>query len=91
MIINGFAGYFTCGLYKHCELSILPEKQTFGMYSWYPLFFCFQNAEFLAKGQEISIELWRKYTEKKVWYEWKYKIGNKESIVHNKDGAFVAI
>lgn len=90
-MINGFAGYFTSGLYQHCELSILPEKPTFGMYSWYPLFFCFLDAEYLAKGQDIEIDLWRKYTNKKVWYEWSYKIGDRQSIVHNKDGAYVAI
>jgi len=49
-MINGFAGYFTSKLYGSAELSILPEKPTFGMYSWFPIFFSFLKAEFLPKG-----------------------------------------
>lgn len=45
----------------------------------------------LEKGQEIEIELWRKSTNKKVWYEWRYRVGDRTSIVHNKDGGCIAI
>lgn len=91
-MLNGFAGYFTSNLYNYCELSILPEKPTFGMYSWYPIFFCFLDAEFIKQGETITIELWRKNSSRKIWYEWRYQVGDRGvSVVHNEGGRRIAI
>ena len=72
MMINGFAGYFTTKLQDHVELSILPERPTLRSYSWFPLYFPFEEAVLLEKGKQITIEMWRKHQVGRVWYEWKY-------------------
>lgn len=62
------------------------------MYSWFPIYFAFIEEEYLEKGQVIEIWVSRVNKEKKVWYEWGYKIFNsdknlvKESKAHNKNG-----
>lgn len=91
LVISGFAGYFSSHLYSYSELSILPERPTLGMFSWFPLFFSFQGPEFVAQGQQLTIEIWRKGGHKRVWYEWRYQVGDKISDMHNAGGRSVAI
>lgn len=62
MVVNGFAGYFTTQLYNFSELSIIPERPSFGSYSWFPLFFPFDESVELDAGQKIEIRMSRKHT-----------------------------
>jgi hypothetical protein len=44
----------------------------------------------LEAGDEISLEMWRKSSEEKVWYEYQLK-SPRVLDVQNKDGKYAAI
>ena len=41
-MVHGLSGYFETCLYGDIRLSILPETQSKGMFSWFPLYFPFR-------------------------------------------------
>ena len=53
--VHGFLGSFDCNLYDSSYFSIVPETQTFDMYSWFPIYFAFVEEEYLESGQVIEI------------------------------------
>lgn len=81
-VLDGFAGYFTAQLYKDIEISILPETHTQGMASWFPIYFPV-NRSYIKKGEQITVEVWRKVEPTKVWYEWK----SQDGLILNEGGS----
>ncbi|KAL8574524.1 hypothetical protein ACOMHN_005901 [Nucella lapillus] len=69
-VIHGLAGYFDTVLYKDVMLSILPSTHSPGMFSWFPILFPLKSPTYLTKGSKVVIDIWRRVTEKNVWYEW---------------------
>ncbi|EXJ74927.1 protein arginine N-methyltransferase 5 [Cladophialophora psammophila CBS 110553] len=70
---HGLAGYFETVLYKGVELSTNPDtmdQKSEGMISWFPIFFPLKTPLFLPDNSEISLTMWRKTDDRKVWYEW---------------------
>lgn len=84
-VLNGFAGYFTSTLYKDIEISIHPDRHTQAMQSWYSIYFPLPEPVTLEKNDRVELAFWRKFDEKKVWYEYQL-ISPKESEVINLDG-----
>jgi len=69
-VVHGFTGYFDCKLYDNVRISIHPENQSDGMFSWFPMFFPLQVPLHLRKGTTIRSHWWRRHDMRKVWYEW---------------------
>lgn len=69
-VLNGFAGYFECTLYKDIFLSTNPATHSKGMISWFPIFFPIRSPVHLSKGSEVELHFWRLNSSKQVWYEW---------------------
>ncbi|OAP57317.1 hypothetical protein AYL99_08055 [Fonsecaea erecta] len=70
---HGLAGYFETVLYKGVELSTNPDtmdQKSEGMISWFPIFFPLKIPIFLPDNSEVSLTMWRKTDDRKVWYEW---------------------
>ncbi|KAH0842850.1 protein methyltransferase RmtC [Fonsecaea pedrosoi] len=70
---HGLAGYFETVLYKGVELSTNPEtmdQKSEGMISWFPIFFPLKTPLFLPDQSELTLTMWRKTDDRKVWYEW---------------------
>ncbi|KIY01211.1 uncharacterized protein Z520_02763 [Fonsecaea multimorphosa CBS 102226] len=70
---HGLAGYFETVLYKGVELSTNPDtmdQKSEGMISWFPIFFPLKTPIFLPDNSEVSLTMWRKTDDRKVWYEW---------------------
>ncbi|KIW98210.1 uncharacterized protein Z519_01794 [Cladophialophora bantiana CBS 173.52] len=70
---HGLAGYFETVLYKGVELSTNPDtmdQKSEGMISWFPIFFPLKRPLFLPDNSEITLTMWRKTDDRKVWYEW---------------------
>ena len=69
--MHGFIGYFEAALYADVLLSTRPESHTPGMFSWFPIYFPLIRPLPLARGGgRIAVQMWRKCTPAKVWYEW---------------------
>jgi len=85
--IHGLLGSFTAILFaqggSHCEISIAPHEFSEGMFSWFPIYFPFREPLRIPAGSNISVKMWRKTKEKKVWFEWC-------AIVH-REGEIIAI
>ncbi|KAF0988761.1 hypothetical protein HZS_917 [Henneguya salminicola] len=84
-IVHGFAGYFSCTLYKDIILSINPVSYSTGMFSWFPFFFPLKNPILTSMEQEISLSIWRKVSTSSVWYEWCIESPS-ISMIHNSGG-----
>lgn len=69
-VIHGLAGYFDTVLYKDVILSIVPATHSPGMFSWFPILFPLKTPVFVKKGSQVLISIWRRVTDKNVWYEW---------------------
>lgn len=69
-VLTGFAGYFTCDLYRGIMLSTEPRTHTKDMMSWFPIFFPLNSPVQMQAGQIVQIAFWRCVSETKVWYEW---------------------
>ncbi|KAK3086104.1 hypothetical protein FSP39_013632 [Pinctada imbricata] len=69
-VLHGFAGYFDAILYNNVTLSILPETHSPGMFSWFPIYFPVKIPTYLKKDDTVEIHLWRRCSQKNVWYEW---------------------
>jgi len=83
--VHGFAGYFRVKLYQDIMLSIEPTDATENMYSWFPLFFPLVVPQTYHKGEKITLNMWRKVSKQKVWYEWMIS-GPRPSALHNPGG-----
>jgi type II protein arginine methyltransferase len=95
MTIHGLLGTFTAILYSegdsHCEISIAPHRFSTGMFSWFPLYFPFRNPLRVPDGSNVSVKMWRKTSQGRVWYEWCAKVHRKgETLgathIHNPNG-----
>lgn len=69
-MMHGFAGYFETTLYGNIKLSILPETFSEGMFSWFPLYFPISSPVYCESGKPITVHMWRRVSDTKVWYEW---------------------
>jgi hypothetical protein len=69
----------------------VAETLTKDFYSWFPIYFAFQEEEQLAAGEAIVIEVQRQSSPLKVWYQWRYLLKSAEAIRkhsqwHNESG-----
>jgi hypothetical protein len=84
--VHGFQGSFDCNLFGNAFFTIVPEMNKIDSYSWFPLFFSFKEEELVQAGEKITIEMERKSTENRVWYQWRYQIESLEGNVRNESG-----
>lgn len=93
--IHGLLGTFTAVLFSegdsHSEISIAPHRFSKGMFSWFPLYFPFRDPLHVPDGSNLSVKMWRKTSEGRVWYEWCAKVHRKGEIlgathIHNPNG-----
>jgi len=70
VVLHGFAGYFTCILYKDITLSTVPSSHSPGMFSWFPMYLPITTPILVKRGESITLLLWRISTPTRVWYEW---------------------
>lgn len=86
--LHGFAGYFECVLYKNHLMSINPATHSFGMFSWFPIYYPLRPADIVQhvkEGDEIEVAFWRRAHQTHVWYEY-CLLSPKISKIHNFDG-----
>lgn len=69
-ILHGFSGYFEAVLYDDITISIVPDEETDGMFSWFPVFIPISVPILLKSGDCIKFSIWRSGCAKAVWYEW---------------------
>lgn len=69
-ILHGFAGYFSCVLYKEVTLSTEPSTHSPGMFSWFPMFLPLAAPLCLKKGEVVTLKAWRIVSADRLWYEW---------------------
>lgn len=69
-VLHGFSGYFNAVLYDDITISIEPSTHSYGMFSWFPIFFPIKEPIQLKKGNKIVLHFWRRCNQKNVWYEW---------------------
>ncbi|EXJ84656.1 protein arginine N-methyltransferase 5 [Capronia epimyces CBS 606.96] len=70
---HGLAGYFETVLYKGVELSTNPntmDAKSEGMISWFPIYFPLKSPIFCPDASELTVTMWRKTDDRRVWYEW---------------------
>ncbi|KIW99977.1 uncharacterized protein Z518_10905 [Rhinocladiella mackenziei CBS 650.93] len=70
---HGLAGYFETVLYKGVELSTNPntmDAKSEGMISWFPMYFPLKNPISVPDNSELTVTMWRKTDDRRVWYEW---------------------
>jgi protein arginine N-methyltransferase 5 len=84
-LCHGFAGYFHSILYGDVTLSIHPEMHTPNMFSWFPIFFPLRAPVPVPAGRGVTVHMWRRGTQTKVWYEWALESPG-EGSVHNLNG-----
>lgn len=97
--LNCIIGYFECNLYGSIGFSTNPDPQdgfipySKSMNTWYPFIFILDEEIQCRKGDIIEIEIWRKFNNERVWYEWKVTVWlpDKNYIridtkIHNKNG-----
>jgi PRMT5 arginine-N-methyltransferase/PRMT5 oligomerisation domain/PRMT5 TIM barrel domain len=84
---TGLLGTFTADLYQPSnsngnarnsshtiQISTNPDTFSTGMFSWFPLYFpCLQPIHVPEYGV-IHIDIWRKCSSTKVWYEWMFTV-----------------
>ncbi|TGZ76752.1 Skb1 methyltransferase [Ascodesmis nigricans] len=72
-VVHGLGGYFESVLYGNVEMSTRPDTIDFkskDMISWFPIFFPLKTPLFLPDNSEVDVSMWRKSSDRKVWYEW---------------------
>ncbi len=93
--LHGLLGSFTAVLYARgevrCEISIAPHQFSKDMFSWFPLYFPFREPLQVPSQCNVSVSIWRKTAEGKVWYEWCAKVHRKGEVIdmtaiHNTNG-----
>jgi len=68
--VYGFAGYFDCDLYDGVRISIHPDTNSEGMFSWFPIYLPLRTPLAVRKGDRIDSHWWRRHAGGKAWYEW---------------------
>ena len=68
--IHGFIGSFSSTLYGDSRISIVPNQETPGMFSWFPLFIPITTPLRVNAGDKVQVNVWRCVSDRKVWYEW---------------------
>jgi protein arginine N-methyltransferase 5 len=93
--LHGLIGSFTAVLYarddKFCEISTAPHRFSKNMFSWFPIYFPFREPLHVPAGSNVSVKMWRKTSEGRVWYEWYSKVHRKGEVIdmtpiHNPNG-----
>lgn len=93
--IHGLLGTFTAVLFtgggEHCEISTAPHRFSKDMFSWFPLYFPFQEPLRVPADSNVSVKMWRMGSEGRVWYEWSAMVHRQGEIlamtpIHNPDG-----
>lgn len=93
--IHGLLGSFTAILYARgdvvCDISIAPHRFSKDMFSWFPIYFPFRDPLAVPAHSNVSVSMWRKTAEGKVWYEWYAKVHRKGEVIdvtpiHNTNG-----
>jgi protein arginine N-methyltransferase 5 len=93
--LHGLLGSFTAVLYAKgeasCEISIAPHRFSKNMFSWFPIYFPFREPLHVPAGSNVSVKMWRKTAEGRVWYEWCAKVHRKGEVIdvtpiHNPNG-----
>lgn len=72
-VCHGLGGYFESVLFGNVEMSTRPDTidaKSKDMISWFPIFFPLKTSLYLPDNAEVDITMWRKCSERKVWYEW---------------------
>lgn len=85
-MMHGFAGYFETVLYGDVKLSINPETFSEGMFSWFPLYFPLATPVYCSPGETINVNLWRRLSRTKCWYEWNAQTDRTTTAIHNPQG-----
>lgn len=67
---HGFRGSFSARLYGDIYISIAGFRHSAGMFCWFPLFIPLAVPLSLAGGSCIEVQLWRRVSANRVWYEW---------------------
>lgn len=97
IVIHGFLGTFTAILYasnrdeSSVVLSTRPTNFSVGMFSWFPLYFPLKEPLFVPAGASVTLSMWRKVEDTKVWYEWVAQVADKDksygcTAIHNPNG-----
>ena len=77
--IHGILGSFHSTLYQPLDggetqqpsvISIAPSSFSVGMFSWFPLYFPLREPMYVPSGASVSVSMWRKGSNDRVWYEW---------------------
>jgi protein arginine N-methyltransferase 5 len=95
--LHGLLGTFTAVLYAsphgnaYSEISIAPHRFSENMFSWFPLYFPIREPIHVPAGSNVSVKIWRKTSEGRVWYEWCVKVHRKGEVIavtpiHNPNG-----
>lgn len=93
--VHGLLGTFTAVLYARgdvlCDISIAPHRFSKDMFSWFPIYFPFREPLQVPADCNISVSMWRKRADGKVWYEWYAKVHRKGEVIdmtpiHNSNG-----
>ncbi|ORX73116.1 Skb1 methyltransferase [Linderina pennispora] len=85
-VIHGLAGYFEATLYGNVSLSIRPATHTPGMHSWFPMYFPIKKPVQIRAGECVSVSMWRRSGNSRVWYEWAVVADGMSSGIHNING-----
>ena len=95
MTLHGLLGSFTAVLYARgdvvCDISIAPHRFSKNMFSWFPIYFPFREPLCVPAKSNVSVSMWRKTADGKVWYEWFAKVHRKGEVIdmtpiHNPNG-----
>lgn len=93
--IHGLLGTFTAILYTRgdivVDISIAPHRFSKDMFSWFPLYFPFHQPLQVPSQSNVSVSMWRKTEDNRVWYEWYAKVHRKGEVIdstpiHNVNG-----
>jgi protein arginine N-methyltransferase 5 len=93
--IHGLLGSFTAILYTRgdvvVDISIAPHRFSKDMFSWFPIYFPFHQPLQVPNQSNVSVSIWRKTQDERVWYEWYAKVHRKGEIIdstaiHNVNG-----
>ena len=69
-LLHGFCGSFLSVLFGDVTLSTVPENPTPQMNSWFPLFLPLGAPVTVARGDVVTVHVWRCVGPIFVWYEW---------------------
>lgn len=87
-VVHGFRGTFDCTLYGDIHISIADANFSEGMFCWFPLYIPLEHPLTLAGGAAIDVQVWRRMSRTRVWYEWAVQ---GHTHVHNQGGRSSAI